>query len=1139
MFRLHYANRTEALTSALAEHVAARSSPLVPLHVVVPNRHVERYLEMRLAEATGIASNLRFHRLERFVRSWLLRETGETPLDRRTLEGGALAVLLDEVTLTDPQLAPLVQYLDAAPGPGARDARRAQLASRLAALLEAYAFSRPELLEAWRRGRSGLPDEVGSSFHDTEQWQRALFAEIRARVGRRPLPELLQKVPSTAASSPTEVHVFGLSYVAPVYTWALALLGEVTELFVYTLNPCMEFWEDVPTPGELRARLPRRASTRAAERFEEELALSSPEDPPALTHWGRPGREHVRMLNDLTGAEFEPCFVVPEAQTLLGRFQQDVLLRRTPGPEDERLEPDGSIEAIGCAGVRRELETVAEAIWAQVRADPTLRFNDIAVLVPQAERQTYLPHLSAVFLEARDIPHHVVDLPLTTESRVVEAATMLVDLPAGDFRRPEVLALLTHPVLRVPGTRGEPSSRAEWVALVDRLGIFHGLDRRAHASTYVEGDLLNWDQGARRLTLGAFMTGERSRDVRAFQSRSGEAYLPEEAANDDRAPALALLIRALTEDVRFAREAELTLREWSTFFAGMFRGYLAPRDAREESELRRCLAAAEALSDRELSESQHVGFRLAAELLRADLAALGGSRGDYLADGVVVSALAPMRAIPFRTVFVLGLGEGRFPTTERRDPMDLRAARRRIGDVTPAERDRYIFLEALLGARDRFVVSWVSRDPLTGDAIAPSTVVVQLLDALTRDYVAEGADLGRQASLRRHEEAGPDDAFAEAFEERRAATAGGESSITAMRQDPEMARLFALAPLPDRADEDGELRVSLSALRRFLEDPAQGWARAVLRLDDFGIESRASREDEPLDAERLAAATTLRASFVDALTNRRAPSLAYAEEAARLAAHGRWPVGVLGEHRRTRDAAVLDAWKRAYSNAVATPGPPTRIRFGDGLEPGEAAELRPPLSLDIDLGGVTRRVQLVGRTEALVDGGRASMVLVHRAAKLGSALLRERLRYGLRGYVDHLALSASGRGGAHRALVLFGGNAAREASTHFAEVDPAHARAILSALVADLWQRTHAYFLPSDAVFRCAPRWRVLTEEMLEKALRQAHQDERGSWRYGPVPHPERLPFLAIEEAVRMAQRRYDEFFTLAGMGRSSGEGVS
>ena len=40
--------------------------------------------------------------------------------------------------------------------------------------------------------------------------------------------------------------------------------------------------------------------------------------------------------------------------------------------------------------------------------------------------------------------------------------------------------------------------------------------------------------------------------------------------------------------------------------------------------------------------------------------------------------------------------------------------------VTPAERDKYVFLETLLCARERFVVSWVARDELDGLQIHPS-----------------------------------------------------------------------------------------------------------------------------------------------------------------------------------------------------------------------------------------------------------------------------------------------------------------------------------------------------------------------------------------------------------------------------------
>ncbi|MCB9619588.1 MAG: exodeoxyribonuclease V subunit gamma [Sandaracinus sp.] len=72
--------------------------------------------------------------------------------------------------------------------------------------------------------------------------------------------------------------------------------------------------------------------------------------------------------------------------------------------------------------------------------------------------------------------------------------------------------------------------------------------------------------------------------------------------------------------------------------------------------------------------------------------------------------------------------------------------------MTPAERDKYVFLETLLCARERFVVSWVARDELTGEPIEPSPVVAQLVELLGRRYVDDGHALIRTFPLRRHDE---------------------------------------------------------------------------------------------------------------------------------------------------------------------------------------------------------------------------------------------------------------------------------------------------------------------------------------------------------------------------------------------------
>lgn len=1223
--RLVTSQRTEALVDALAEAIDARRAlvgPLEPTHVIVPSANLERHLTLALAERRGIAANLRFHRLERFVGRWIARERIDVArvIDRRALEAFVLAALLDDRFLASDAAGPLARYVgDGDEDSVARDRRRVQLALRLARLLEGYAYSRPEMLRAWERSdgnrarsdrgrrdaeldRADDAREVIAASDAMERWQRALWCEVRGRAGSRGVVSLhealarLEGRPPTQGALPATLHVVGLSYVARIFQWVFGAMGERTDLSLYVLNPCREFWEDVAAESELRARLEEPTEV-----------LDREDDPPLLTWWGRPGREHVHLLGELTGGDREERFdVPPEAHetrgSLLARVQDDVLERRAF--PDERLSADGTIEAFACPGVRREVEAVAEEIWRLVRAsraDAPLRFHEIAVLVHADDRDTYLPHVAAVFGQARRIPHHVVDLSLQSESRVVEAAGLLVDVLLSRFSRPEVLALLRHPALRVPGASAE-LDRSAWARIVDRLGVFHGRDGDDLAGTYLAPetlgiDAVSWAQAASRLALGAFLECET--DARPFESATGPIH-PEPGETDEATPSLALIVRSLIADARFAETVELPLSAWAVFFEALFTGYLEARGDREESELRRCLAACRAVAEREVgvdtvgddgaasasadgaarasadatsrSSSDRVArvrVHVAAELLREGLASLGGARGEYLADGVVVSALAPMRAIPFRVVFVLGMGEGRFPTSERRDPLDLRAQRRRIGDVTPAERDKYVFLETLLCARERFVVSWVARDELTGEGIAPSPVVVQLLELLQRRYVTEG-ELVRTFPLRRHDEHHAGRALHEATLESLACRAGEALHRAAGREvkldevrahGGPLAELLVVherldAPRADvptseeqsvraggsgsagersvsaiarRADE--ELVVSLSALRRFLTSPLRGWASAVLRLErEDDDEARAALEDEPFRPSALERSDALREAFEEGLRRRVKPEEWHEREGVPLRqAHGRWPLGTVAERGADADRRMLGGWRRLFAQTVARAGmTPRRVRFGASVEIGESDVVREPIVLP--------NARVVGRTSLLFEDERASLVLLAKEPPQGAELRRERLRHALDGFVDYVALVAGGAGprDSHRALVLYGGDAAVDASTRFGPLEPDEARRWLVERARELRGEPHDVFLPFEAIARVltsAEGWRGLTRGALTREIEAERRRRRNapeSWRAGLVrdEHALRVP----DEVDVVVRRRFGLFVRLAGL---------
>ena len=144
----------------------------------------------------------------------------------------------------------------------------------------------------------------------------------------------------------------------------------------------------------------------------------------------------------------------------------------------------------------------------------------------------------------------------------------------------------------------------------------HGLDDAAHDGTYLAGlDRLHWEQGLRRIGLGAFLAS-RADGVEQFYEHDGKRDLPDAAgvALADGAGALLLLARSLLADVTALSTAQLTPVEWAEVLAAMFSSYLTPRDDREERSRDACLRAARSLAGRDLAGTK-LSFAVARELV--------------------------------------------------------------------------------------------------------------------------------------------------------------------------------------------------------------------------------------------------------------------------------------------------------------------------------------------------------------------------------------------------------------------------------------------------------------------------------------------------------------------------------------------
>jgi exodeoxyribonuclease V gamma subunit len=94
-------------------------------------------------------------------------------------------------------------------------------------------------------------------------------------------------------------------------------------------------------------------------------------------------------------------------------------------------------------------------------------------------------------------------------------------------------------------------------------------------------------------------------------------------------------------------------------------------------------------------------------------------------------SLVPMRAVPARVIVLIGMDEGAFPRIVADFSLDL-MRKNPDADYCPTigEYDRYLFLEALLSARDYFILSYQE----SASTNNPSILVSELIDYLDQSY---------------------------------------------------------------------------------------------------------------------------------------------------------------------------------------------------------------------------------------------------------------------------------------------------------------------------------------------------------------------------------------------------------------------
>ncbi|MDQ3228476.1 MAG: exodeoxyribonuclease V subunit gamma, partial [Pseudomonadota bacterium] len=628
-------------------------------------------------------------------------------------------------------------------------------------------------------------------------------------------------------------------------------------LHFYLPTPTRKYWGDLRTLGE---RL-------QAEETSDDMLVSSTlfnstifsSDNPLLQAWGAAGRDFMAVLGgyDVVHPSGEiPAYAEPHGAGLLQQLQRDLLDRnpvpRTPWRNDVDT-GDASLQFHSCHTRQREIEVLHDqlrALFEDPSFDPPLQPREVAVLAPDID--LYAPAIAAVFGGTRGatefIPYAIADnSPLAAEP-LADVFLRLLALPLSRFGLHETLDLLSTPAL-AEHTGLDLATFDTLRATLASAGARWGLDaahRAQHDAPHDDG--YTWQFALERLLLGA-ATGDDAMlgDIAPWPALEGSAL-----------DAFDLLLRRVRLLQRHAHELAqpATPQAWGERLLGLLESAMPTRPS-EEADQNTLARLRTAIAEfRNAADAADYTREIAPEIVRAhfrSVLAEADTRAPLLSGGTSFGRMVPMRLLPFRVICVLGVNDGDYP---RRDPsaglnrlaMELTTPKRRYGDRSLRDDDRFLFLQLFAAASDVFYVSWLGADPRDGSVREPSVLVSELLDVAARYHA--NPDAARAALPVRHALqpfspaafGAPIDEDAAPELRRFSYRASWLPSLRGDTTERTATTPWITAPLPalTRCSD-----VSLDDLRTFLLNPPRAFLRQRLDLRQAG-ESEAIDDHEPL-----------------------------------------------------------------------------------------------------------------------------------------------------------------------------------------------------------------------------------------------------------------------------------------------------
>jgi len=719
-------NRTEVLLDRLEELLRVPlSNPLAPETIVVQSKGMERWISLSLAERLGCCANMEFPFPNKFIQSLFahlmpeLKQPFDTEMPQQFDRDVITWQLMQHIPefLSQEPFQPLANYLTT---DSISDLKRIQLCERIANTFDQYIIFRPEMIASWEKGAES-------------HWQAILWRFLTnqstdnhdARLGDMAIQRMFN-AQNTIQPFAERIFVFGISALTGFHTRLLIALSQLCDVHFFLLNPSQEYWGDIRSKREIsKIQLKEKQSENAELYFEE--------GHPLLASMGKMGRDFLNLLFDFMDNQqvqmhFDDRFVQVTPINLLTHIQSQLFELNTDHALPTPIDPnDCSIRLHACHSKMREVEILYDQLLHLFETNSDLEPQDVLVMTPDIE--AYAPIIQAVFdhpVSKNRIPYTISDRSQRKQSQIIDAFFMILDLPGSRLEAVSMLPILECQAVarRFNIAQDDLPMISHWLEKTRlRWGQSAEFRTQFGMGAYPEN---TWEHSLDRLLLGYAMPGE---DDHPFCN-----ILPFDAIEGQSASLvghLAQWAETLFKIVKMM-DTERSLMDWIQVFDQLLNAcFLTAED--EDIQLitiRKALHRLEKISvylNKNDTDPIKIHYSAIKWYLRHILEKPRSHLG-FLSGYVTCCAMLPMRAIPFKVICMIGLNDIDYPRRDHSPNFDFIARNPKPGDRSLRNDDRYIFLEAILSARNYLYMSYIGHDISDNSPRPPSVLISELLD---------------------------------------------------------------------------------------------------------------------------------------------------------------------------------------------------------------------------------------------------------------------------------------------------------------------------------------------------------------------------------------------------------------------------